>query len=306
MMDHVSKEKAMLAVENGVDDILAKPFTYADIIPKLRNAFKLFHNPKNPEKVYELAKKSLKNNDLVSAEKIYRALAEASPKSARPWVGLARIAVAKNEIKVAHSHLQAAEERNKNYVHAFALRGDLYVQEQKWDEAFEALKTAINLSPLNPIRYRAAAELLFKVNRYQEAADLLENAVRHSLEFKELYHFLSQAHFALKDYPKAAKYIRSALSSDQDNVVFLNQLGICLKEAQQFDEATKIYNQIIKLDPDNKAALYNKAILLNSKGDIADAVKLLDRVVKKHPDFTQAVNKLSELRKLQATNQGAA
>jgi len=296
-MDHVSKEKAMLAVENGVDDILAKPFTYADIIPKLRNAHKVFHNPKNPEKVYEMAKRGLRNNDLASAETIYKALADAAPKAARPWVGLARIALARKDLPAAHTLLNAAEQRNANYVHTYSMRGDMYVTEQKWDDAYKAFKKAIDLSPLNPMRYRAAAELLFKVNRFQEAVLLLEEAIKHSLEFKELYHFLSQAQFALKDYAKAARYIRSALSTDPDNVVFLNQLGISLKESQQYDEATKVYNQIIKLEPDNKAALYNKAILLNTKGDTAEAIKLLERVVRKYPEFNQAVQKLTEFRK---------
>ena len=304
-MDHVSKEKAMLAVENGVDDILAKPFTYADIIPKLRNAFKLFHNPKNPEKVYELAKRSLRGNDLVAAEKIYTILADASPKSARPWVGLARIALAKDDLKGARNLLNEAEKRNSNYVHVYAMRGDILVKEQNWEEALAAFKKAISLSPLNPMRYRVAAELLFKVKRFQDAANLLEEAIKHSLEFKELYHFLSQAHFALKDYGKAARFIRSALTSDPHNVTFLNQLGISLKESQQLDEATKIYNQIIKLEPDNMAALYNKAILLNTKGELPEAIKLLERVVRKYPDFTQASQKLQEFRKL-TPNSGAA
>lgn len=44
MMDSVSKEKLMLAVEHGVDDMLVKPLKLGDIIPKIRNAFKVFHN----------------------------------------------------------------------------------------------------------------------------------------------------------------------------------------------------------------------------------------------------------------------
>jgi len=304
-MDQVSKEKIMLAIENGVDDILAKPFTYADIVPKLRNAFKFFHNPKNPEKVYELAKSHLRNNQLNEAEKVYKALADAAPKAARPWVGLARIAVVKKDISAAYAMLMQAEQRNKNFVHAFALRADLLAGEKKWDEAFKAYKTAIELSPLNPMRYKAAADVLFQNNRYQEAVTLLEGALTHALEFKELYHYLSQAQFALKDYSKAAKYIRMALTTEPENVVFLNQLGISLKESQQFDEATKVYNQIIKLDPDNKAALYNKAILLNTKGETAEAIKLMERVAKKFPDFTIAAQKLAEFRK-SGDNKGAA
>ncbi len=296
-MDNVNKEKLMLAVENGVDEILVKPFTLADIAPKVRSAFKVFHNPKNPEKAYELAKSHLREKRLAEATKVYTALAQAAAKAARPVVGLARVAAAEGKIDVALKHLKDAEARNQNFVHTFVVRGEIMMAEKNWDEALKAFQKAISLSPLNPVRYKMAADLLFQANRYPEAISLLDGAMKHKLEFKDMHHYLSQGHFAMKAYDKAQRHVRSALSADPDNVVYLNQLGICLKELQNFEEATKVYNQIIKLDPENKAALYNKAVMLHAKGDNAEAMKLLERLLKKHPDFAQAKSKLEEYKK---------
>jgi len=295
-MDNVSKEKLMLAVENGVDEILVKPFTLGDIAPKVRSAFKVFHNPKNPEKAYELAKAHLREKRLDEATKVYAALTQAT-RAARPAVGLARVAIAEGKLDLATKHLAEAESRNKNFVHTFVVRGEMLMAQKRFDEALQAFQNAITLSPLNPVRYKMAADLLFQVQRYADAVTLLESALKHELDFKDLYHYLSQAHFALKAYDKASRYIRSALSSDPENVVYLNQLGICLKEVQNFDEAQKVYNQIIKIDPENRAALYNKAVMMHTKGDHAEAIKLLERVLKKHPEFGQAKSKLEEYRK---------
>lgn len=296
-MEQVSKERLMLAVESGVDEILVKPFTLGDIGPKLRSAFQKFHTPSNPERVYELAKQLLRDGKLVESTKIYRELADAAPKAARPIVGIARNAIKQNDFDKALKLLAEAEVRNKNFVHLYAERAGIYVTQEKWDEAIAEFKKAINLSPLNALRYKAAADVLFKCRRYQESIELLEMALQHKLEFPDLYHYLSQAKFALRDYKSAGKYIRQALAIDPQNVSYLNQLGICLKDQELFDDATKIYNQIIKLDPTNVAALYNKAMLCKSKGGLDEAIKLLERAIQKDPQFAEARTKLAELQR---------
>jgi tetratricopeptide (TPR) repeat protein len=293
-MDNVSKEKIMLAVESGADEILVKPFTLADIFPKLKSAFAKFHNPNNPEKIYQLAKSRLKANDLALAEAIYADLTKSAPKAARPVVGLARIEAKKNNLEKALEFLDQAKKKNENFVHTYHEKALIYCTMNEWDKAIDNFKTAIKLSPLNPIRYRSAADILFKVKRWQEAADMLETAIKCNLDFPDLYNYLSQAKFALKDYKSAQKYIKQALSSNPENVGYLNQLGICLKETDQFDEATKVYNQVIKLEPDNAAALYNKSVLLHAKGESDEAIKLLERLLKKQPNFAQAATKLAE------------
>jgi len=294
MMDNVSKEKLMLAVESGVDEILVKPFTLNDIVPKLRAAFAKFHNPSNPERVYELAKTMLRRNDLDQAETIYKDLATVAQNSARPLVGLARIAERRGDLDKALVYLAEAETNNVNYVHIYSERARILASRQDWQGAIEGFRKAIDLSPLNAIRYKAAADILFKEQRYPEAVELLELALRHHLEFPAIYHYLSQAKFALRDYKAAQKYVRQALATDPENPLYLNQLGVCLKETQQLDEAVKVYNQVIKADPGNCDALYNKAILMKTKGDLDEAIKLLERLLRKTPDFGPAKAKLDE------------
>src|SRR4051812_19749398 len=82
-MDQVSKERIMLAVENGCDEILVKPFTLGDIVPKLRGAFTKYHNAANPEKLYELAKQLYRGGKLDESMKIYSELANAAKLAGR-------------------------------------------------------------------------------------------------------------------------------------------------------------------------------------------------------------------------------
>ena len=294
-LDSPDKSEIMLASENGVDGILVKPFSFNDIIPKLRQAYKVFHNPNNPELVYELAKKELRANNLERAEHIYQRLVQNTQRAARPLVGLARVAIEKQDIGTALRLLEEAEQRNKFYVHIYAERGRILVQQDNVEAAIKEFRRAIQLSPLNPIRYEEAAELMFRTEKYKESIDLLTIAVDNQLSFPRLHHYLSQACFALQDYKKSIRHIKQALSIDPENIVYLNQLGICYKESEQYDEASKTYNTVIKLDPNNRSALYNKSIMLATKGQNEEAIKLLKRCLEKHPEFDQARRKLQEL-----------
>ena len=305
-IDNPDRAKIMLATESGVDGILVKPFTLKDVIPKLREAFKIYHNPNNPELLYQKAKDNLRDDKLDEAEAIYKALSAMTEKAARPIVGLADVALLRKDYAAAEKLLQQAEERNKNYVHTYVIRGNMYGEQNKIEEAIAEFKKAIDLSPLNPVRYERAAELLFSLKKFEEAVEILSVALKNELEFPSLHHYLSQAYYSLKNYKKAIRHIRSSLNADPENISYLNQLGIAYKESDEVEEALKTYNQVIKLDPENRAALYNKAILLKSKGDVDGAIKLLDRCLTKHPDFAQAKEKLNEFKSDDVSKEAAS
>jgi tetratricopeptide (TPR) repeat protein len=294
-MANINKDKVMLAVESGVDEIVVMPYTLSDVVPKIRKGFAVFHNPKNPEKVYELAKTKLRENKLDEARDVYQSLHESAPKAARPLVGLARVAFAALDLPKAVAHLDAAVANNPNYVHAYSLRGDILSHEKKYDDALKFYRKAVDLSPLNPSRYRAPAQLLLDAERYQEVVDLLEIAVKKQVDFNEIYHFLSQAYYHLKDYKQAVKHIRHAVEKEPENVTYLNQLALSYKESGELEEAKKTYNRVIKLDPDNLQGLFNKAIMLSQTDQREDAIKILKRVIEKYPDFTKAKEKLQAL-----------
>lgn len=294
-MANPDRNKIMLATESTVDGILVKPFSFNDLLPKVRQAFKVFHNPQNPEMVYEFAKDALREDKLDKAEMIYQALVKVTEKAARPYVGLAQVALKRSDFDKAAELLEVAENRNASYVPTYVLKGQLLLERKVPDQALHQFQKAIELSPLNPIRYEEAAEIMFTLKLYQEATELLSIAIKNQLSFPSLYNYLSQAYFQLQDFKKAIQYIKHALSSEPENVRFLNQLGVCLKESEQPQEALRTYNQVIKIDPNNKSALYNKSVLLESQGKSEEAIKNLKRCLEKHPNFTQAQAKLTEI-----------
>ncbi len=89
---------------------------------------------------------------------------------------------------------------------------------------------AINLSPLNPIRYEAIGEILIREKNFERAEDYLSRAIKLELVYPNIFSQLGKVLFSQKKMDKAIKYFEKALVSEPSNTSFLNSLGICMKE----------------------------------------------------------------------------
>jgi len=292
-----NKDKIMLAAEKGADEVLVKPFTLEDIGSKLMSAYKKYHFPGNPEKLYELAKRLLNESELEKSWEVYDDLRKSSPNSARPLLGLARIALAEGDYPKSLQLLNKAEQKNKFFVHNYSERANVYCQLKRWGYAATSFLKAIELSPLNPVRYQSAAEILLELKRYKEVSTLLESGIQQGISITKIYQMLGQAKFALKEYKAAAKCIRQGLKEDPENLMGLNKLAVCLAESGEVVDALKAYNTIIKINPQDANAQYSKAILQHKNGDAQAAIRTLKRLGDKHPGFDLGEEKLAEFQK---------
>lgn len=291
----INKQEVMLALENGFDDFLIKPIIPKEILPKFKSAHAVFSSPRNPERIYEYAKFAIRLNELDRAESVYTDLAQQTLKAARPYVGLARIAHMRGDLDGAMKHAQNAVQKNNKYVHAHALLGELHLEKNDLDAAFSSFRTAIELSPLNVVRYEKVAEPLLKVGRVDDLIMLLNIALKAGFEHPFIIERLGHCFFQKKDYAKAGKYFRQAVSAEPENLSFLNALAICYRDSQLYSEALDIYNQIIKKDNENYLVMFNKSLVLKLMGRPDEAIKLLRKIIDKHPEFKKAKDKLTEI-----------
>lgn len=291
----LSKAEIMYALECGFDDFLIKPVVPNEIMPKLRTAHSAFASHKNPERIYEFAKSALKLKEYDHAQRVYEELVKQTQHAARPYVGLARIALACGDTSKAIDFVKKAIQRNDKYVHAHALLGDILLQQNQLDAALVSFRTAIELSPLNVVRYEVATAALLEKGRVDDAISLLEIATAAGFENPFIIERLGYCHFQKKDYQKAGKYLRQAVHAEPESISFLNSLAICYRDSAQFDEALETYNQILKRDNENCAVMFNKSLLLIMMNRKEDALKLLKRVLTKQPDFQKARDKILEI-----------
>jgi tetratricopeptide (TPR) repeat protein len=291
----INKQEVMLALENGFDDFLIKPIIPNEILPKFKSAHAVFSSPRNPERIYEYAKFTIRLKELDRAEQVYSDLAQQTLNAARPYVGLARIAHMRGDLPAAMKHALTAIQKNNKYAHAHALLGELYLEKGDLDSAYQSFREAIELSPLNVIRYEKVAEPLLAKMRIDDLISLLNIALKVGFEHPFIIERLGHCFFHKKDYAKAGKYFRQAVHAEPENISFLNALAICYRDAELYTEALDIYNQIIKKDNENHHVMFNKSLVLNLMGRPEEAIKLLRKIIDKHPDFKKAKDKLNEI-----------
>ena len=295
VMKPASKAEILLAIESGVDDLMIKPVAPADIMPKIRSAFATFVNPKNPERVYEFAKNKIRDGNLAKAREVYEALSASAQKAARPLVGLARVANAEGNLKQAIEFLDAAIERNEAYVHAYAMRAELRVEQGEKDLAIKDFVKAVDLSPLNVARYEKSVEFLLKNEMNKACLEILEIGIRNGMQHPFVIERIGYCYFVERDYAKALRFLKQATRLEPDNIGFMNSLAICYKDSKMFDESIECYNQILKKDNDNYPVLFNKALVLIAVEKKEEAAKILRRCLKLKPDFVRAREKLAEI-----------
>ncbi|MES2615975.1 MAG: tetratricopeptide repeat protein [Bdellovibrionota bacterium] len=291
----LNKSELMLALENGADEVMLRPFVQADLFPKIKRAYENFISTKNPERIYEYAKAKIRENNLEEATSVYTAISTHSDKAARPLVGLARVLILKKKYEEALQFLSKAIERNENYVHAFSLRGEVYTTLKNYEKALDDFKKAVTLSPLNITRYEKAAEFLIQENKIEECLQILTIGIAAGLKHPYIIERTGYCYFVKKEYTKAIHYLKEAVRLEQDNVSFLNSLAICYRDSKELEKAVQTYNVILKKQPDNHLILFNKAIALLVWEKKDDAIKILHRVLKISPEYTKAKEKLQEL-----------
>ncbi|WP_186647814.1 tetratricopeptide repeat protein [Fluviispira vulneris] len=291
----LNKGELMYALEVGMDDLLVRPISQGDLLPKIRSAYNAFINPKNPERIYEFAKSKMRDKEYDEALKVYQELFKVSHKAARPPVGIARILLIKKQLEEALKYATLGIERNENYVHAYVVRAEIYAQMNDNEKSLEDLKKAVAVSPLNIVRYESCTEMLLKQNKIDECIQILSIATSAGLKHPYIIERLGFCYFSKKDYVSALKLLKEAVHLDPENVSYANSLAICYRDSKDYEKGVQTYNQILKKHPDNHLVLFNKAVTLILWEKKDEAIKVLRRVVKIDPNYTKAKDKLTEL-----------
>ena len=158
-----------------------------------------------------------------------------------------------NKERNARNYMQAeaaytrARSLNKSDYRAIYGLGNLYSDQQRWEEAEKAYKTAIRIEPDDPTAYIA---LSYVLTQPIAGVNLLER------------------------YAEAEKAARRAIKLDDENPVAFDQLGVALElQGNISDETLNAYQKAIKLDPTFALAYAHLGRILRRKGEIRESSK---------------------------------
>lgn len=122
------------------------------------------------------AGRALQRDDLATAEKQFRAAAEAQPRSPLPWLGLAEVYERRGTLPAALESVRRAGALAPEDAEPVFQAGRLLARLGAPVEALEALAEARRLAPEEGRSYLLAALVLRDVERFEAAIELLEGA----------------------------------------------------------------------------------------------------------------------------------
>ena len=142
-------------------------------------------------------------------------------------------------VRAEAAYLRAQSVMTKDARAVYGL-GNLYADQQRWEEAERAYRTAIRLEPTSPDAYVA---LSFVLTQPIAGANLADR------------------------YSEAEKTVKQAIALDRTNAVAYDQLGVALELGGVIgDETRDAYRKAIELEPNFALAYAHLGRLLRRKG----------------------------------------
>lgn len=192
-------------------------------------------------------------------------------------------------LKIAPKFAKEIEfERNKYWIENYN-RGVRLFNEEDFEGAVEAFKTAITVDPSRVESYRNLAVALVRQNNLEGAVEYFKKALEIEPNSVETLNNLGTVYYQMERLEDAVQTFQKVLEIDPNNAQAISTLGLAYHLMGQTDEAIKAYEKALQTNPDNADLLFNYAALLLKKGEFERAAEQFQAVLKSNPDDYDAV-----------------
>ena len=171
--------------------------------------------PKSAQKNYDKGVQAARKNNMDEAEKRLLAATGEYPKYAIAWFALGQVQERLNRPEDARKSYMEALNADKHYVSPYDQLALLAAHDNKWADAAQYSKQAIDLNPVEfPASYWYNAVANYNLNRDTDAIKsgkaLVKLDTRHL--FPEVNRLLAELSVNTKDYAAAAEYLKAYLA----------------------------------------------------------------------------------------------
>ncbi len=181
--------------------------------------------------------------------------------------------------------LDTVQARWSQYATAWAMRADVYMQQNDTTKAIEALQKSLDIDPYDGQTWAARSIISLSREEWNEAEEQLNHAI-HLLPKRGGYYInRALARFHQNNLRGAMADYDMALDLEPNN--FLGHYNRGLLRAQVGDDNRAItdFDFVLRLEPDNMLALFNRAVLLDKTGDLRAAIRDYSKVIDEFPNF---------------------
>jgi tetratricopeptide (TPR) repeat protein len=180
-------------------------------------------------------------------------------------------------------------------------KGDLSINQSKYDEAIKALDKAIELCPkirtqentsipdsICAFPWVLKGKTLYSMGKYDESIEVFDEAIRLDPNSTLAWIFEGDIFGILGKYDEAIKAFDEAIRLDSSLAVAWGGKGTALSGQGKHYEAMKCYDEAIKLDPNYATTWNDKGVALGSLGKYDESIKAFDEAIRLNPNFAEA------------------
>ena len=238
--------------------------------------------PKSPEPLVRQAQAYMAAKRPDDAIRSLRAALALRPNLTTVERDIAAIYIATGRTEEALSEAKAAQSKDPNAPFGYALEGEIYVAQKKWDPAIRVYRDAMKKFQIPLLAARTHA--IMEAAGQGSAADAMAQSwIKDHPKDTVVLGYLSQRDLAATHYASAVKHLHVALEREPDNPVFLNNLAWAMHELKQ-PNALQYAERAHELAPDNAAIMDTLGWILVENGNGPRGLELLGRASELAPN----------------------
>lgn len=204
------------------------------------------------------------------------------PDSPKPILMKTNFFIAQKKFNKAIDVANFAEMKFPELVFGYQLKGDIYRQQGKFDEAIVNFQKAYKVKPSSQLAI-IISDLLSQQGRESEALELLQKALNNN-NSDAIFH-LKMASLYLKNqqYNSAIEQYLKVLEINPENVMVLNNLSWTYAQDKN-PKALIVAKKAYEISPMSVTVLDTYGYILVSQGNMNDGISLLEKAVKMSPN----------------------
>ncbi len=157
-----------------------------------------------------------------------------------------------------------------------------------WRDSYTFWTDTVEKSPDGYIPHGSLGNVYFEQQRFDEAIKEYMIAIKLKPDSPEAHNSLGLVYFDQQRFEDAIKEYMIAIKLKPDSSEAHNNLGLVYFEQQKFEEAIKEYMTVIKLKPNSPAAYYNIGNLYSTLGKFDEAIKEYMIALRLKPNYAEA------------------
>jgi len=184
--------------------------------------------------------------------------------------------------------VHAREVTPRNYL-ACLILGNIFAQENRFDDALKFFDEAVSSKPENPEPHLYAGRVFEKKAAFAEAEASYNQALALNPNYPEAHVGLGSALAHQKRLPEALEHYAAAL---QLNPAFWEAeagMGLVLESMEKFEEALPHLRRVVDLKASNPEAHFSLGIALAGTGQTNEARQHFDAALKLDPRFADSL-----------------